>query len=262
VRVALFTAAFLLVVYGVGLVWVYANQRKLQYFPTHRDAAAKGEGLFLPWASKDHEFLGYVLPAGGMRALVLYFHGNAGEALDRAWFADVLPQDVGLILVEYPGYGAKAGEISQAAFFALAERAFDEAVSQSNVPIWVVGESLGSGVACYLATKRPVKKLGLISAFSSAADVGALAYPILPVRWLMKDPFPSLKYASVISTPTHLIHGSSDTMVPVEQARRLAAAFPHKNAVLTEIGNYGHSNMAEAILKSPRAEPFRAFFRN
>lgn len=256
----------LLAVFVVGYValvgWLYLNQRKLQYFPTHRDASGKGEAEYLPWASKDGEFMGYVRPAGNMRALVLFFHGNAGEALDRNWFGTVIPEDVGFILAEYPGYGAKAGDPTQETIFAFAERAFDEAVRQTGVPIWVVGESLGSGVATYLASRRPAAKLALISAYSSVSDVAAHGYPFVPVRALLKDSFPSLEYAGAISAPIHLIHGTSDTMIPIEQARRLEAAFPHGKAVLTEVGGYGHSDIADAILKSPRAEAFREFLRN
>lgn len=248
--------------YGAGIFWLFVNQRKLQYFPTHRDIAAKGEGEFLPWAARDGAFLGYVRPVGGMRALVLLFHGNAGEALDWAWFSEAIPTDVGLILVEYPGFGARAGTADQSEIFKAAEVAFDEAVAQTHVPIWVVGESLGSGVACYLASRKPAAKLALISPFSSALDVAAGTYPMVPIRWLMKDPFPSTDYVGAVSTPTHLIHGAEDTTVPVSLGRKLLAAFPHGNAVLTEVGGYGHSDIDQAILKSPRAEPFRAFLRN
>ncbi len=252
----------LALLYPLLLAFVYLRQRSLQYFPSHVDTERKGDGDFLPWVAKDGEFLGYLRPAGKMRALLLFFHGNAGEALDRSWFARVVPEDVGLILVEYPGYGGKPGEPTQETIFALAERAYEEGVAQTHVPIWVVGESLGSGVACYLASKKPVEKLGLISAFSAALDVAAHAYPFLPVRFLMKDPFPSLSYVGAISAPTHLIHGEADEMIPIEQSRRLQAAFPHGQAVLTEIGGYGHNDIADPILHSPRAEPFRAFLRN
>ena len=261
-KLAVGVVVLLVCLYGAGVFWLFLNQRKLQYFPTHRDSAAKGEGEFLPWVARDGSFQGYVRPVGGMRALVLLFHGNAGEALDWAWFAEAVPADVGLILVEYPGFGARPGITDQTGIFQAAVSAFDEAVAQSHVPVWVVGESLGSGVACYLAARKPAAKLALISAFSSALDVAANAYPMIPIRWLMKDPFSSMDYVGAVSTPTHLIHGTGDTMVPVALGRKLLAAFPHGNAVLTEVGGYGHSDIDQAILKSPRAEPFRAFLRN
>ncbi len=261
-KLALYVLLAAVLGYGVLLGWLYTNQRKLQYFPSHHDVGGKGDAEFLPWVSKQGEFMGYVRTAGHMRALVLFFHGNAGEALDRGWFTEVVPADVGLILTEYPGYGAKDGAPTQEAIFAFAERAYDEASEQTRVPIWIVGESLGSGVATYLASKRPASKLALISAYSSATEVAAYGYPFVPVRAMLKDSFPSLDYAGAISAPIHLIHGSADDMIPIEQARRLEAAFPHGKAVLTEVGGYGHNDIADAILKSPRAEPFRDFLRN
>lgn len=252
---------------GVGgaylflLGWMYFNQRKLQYFPSHRDEAAKGHGPFLPWVSRSGEFLGYFRLPNQHRATVLFFHGNAGEALDRAWLAEALPPDVLLILPEYPGFGGRKGTPTQEAIYQAADEAYQEAIRQSQAPIWVVGESLGSGVACYVAKKWPTAKLALISPFSAAVDVAAWAYPFAPVRLLMKDPFPSRDYVGGISTPTHLIHGTDDTTIPVEQARALMGLFPHGKAVLTEVPGYGHSDIDDAILRSPRAEPFRAFLR-
>src|ERR1044071_6447683 len=106
----------LLAALGVGgayvflLGWMFLNQRKLQYFPSHRDEEARESGPSLPWVSRWGEFLGYSRLPSQHRATVLFFHGNAGEALDRAWLSEALPPDVLLILPEYPGFGGRKGE--------------------------------------------------------------------------------------------------------------------------------------------------------
>ena len=84
----------------------------------------------------------------------------------------------------------------------------------------------------------------------------------VPVRAIMKDPFPSLYYAGVISAPIHLIHGRADEIIPAQQARPLMAAFPQEQAGLTEVRGYGHSDIDQAILGSAGEEPFCALLRN
>ncbi len=246
--------------YSLGLLWLYSNQRSLQYLPSHKDVEKKGSDHFFPWVSRSGDFIGYARTPGKWREVVLFFHGNSGEALDREWFSKLVGEDQVLFLVEYPGFGARPGEPSQELFFRAAEQAFDEASGQVPLPILVVGESLGTGVACYLAAHRSVKRLGLISPFSSAVDVGAYRYPFVPVHWLMKDPFPSTEYAKKIEVPAHVVHGTDDTVVPLEQAHRLVAAFRTGQAALTELPGEGH-NVREALTTDPQAEPFRAFLR-
>ena len=51
------------------------------------------------------------------------------------------------------------------------------------------GELLGTAVAVALAAERAVGGVILDAPFTSAADIGAAAYPFLPVRWLIRIPF-------------------------------------------------------------------------
>src|SRR4051812_30213170 len=103
------------ITYGLYGLYLGYLQRTARFSPTHVDAQAKGNSRFKPWRVSG-DFLGYVRSVAHPRRIVLLFHGGAGEALDRAW-ADELVSDQDLfVLVEYPGYGARPGDIQEAAF--------------------------------------------------------------------------------------------------------------------------------------------------
>jgi pimeloyl-ACP methyl ester carboxylesterase len=88
------------------------------------------------------------------------------------------------------------------------------------------GVSIGCGVAVPLAASRPVKGLILESPFTSLADAAHSVYPFLPCGLLLRDRYDNLGTAPRVACPVLLLHGTEDEIVPVEQGRRLAAAFP------------------------------------
>ena len=76
------------------------------------------------------------------------------------------------------------------------------------------------------------------STFTSLSDVGARAYPFLPVRWLARFRYDNLAKVAELGVPLLLIHSPADEIVPVEHAQRLfAAAREPKRLLLTEGGH-------------------------
>jgi pimeloyl-ACP methyl ester carboxylesterase len=101
------------------------------------------------------------------------------------------------------------------------------------------GESLGGAVLTRLATERPVGALVLRSPFTSLADVGARAYPFLPVRALLRDRFPLLEHVRSVHVPVAVLAGEADEIVPVEQSRAVAQA---AGASYTEVPGARHND--------------------
>ncbi len=87
--------------------------------------------------------------------------------------------------------------------------------------IALYGESLGTGVAVKMAVEHEVGAVILEAPFTSAVDVGARAYPILPVRWLMKDRYESLGHIAGAGHDDLRAHGADAAIL-----RFLAAIFP------------------------------------
>lgn len=264
---------FVLIVLGIALVYLgciavlYFIQRRMQYLPTHRDTHGTGDSVFRPWKNANGDFLGYVREVDSPKRAIVFLHGNAGEALDRAWVAELAPEDDFLLfLIEYPGYGARAGSPSEKNINDSVLGAIDLIASRWKVPITIVGESLGTAPACRIAVLKgkgsgPIDRLGLISPFTSATEIAARAYPYVPVRLLHRDRMDALSSVRNLNVPMHVIHGTLDEVVPIAEGRKLLEASPSAVKVLTEVPGYGHSNINMAIVDSPFADTFRSFVR-
>lgn len=75
-------------------------------------------------------------------------------------------------LLAYRGYGASDGAPSQQALLADAVAFYDAVQAQHlGQPIVAIGRSLGSEIAAYLASQRPLSQLVLITPYGSMADV-------------------------------------------------------------------------------------------
>jgi len=156
--------------------------------------------------------------------LVIYFGGNAEEV---SWMLDEIRRqktDAAWLLVDYRGYGGSAGAPSEDALVADALAWYD-AFSRENERVFVLGRSLGSGVAVQLASRRRLEGVVLLTPFDSMVDVGRHHYPLLPVGLLLKHRFDSLSLAPKITAPLLCLAAQDDEVIPVEQARRLYEAW-------------------------------------
>jgi fermentation-respiration switch protein FrsA (DUF1100 family) len=222
--IVLYVAAFYL-----GLVaLMYVAQRAMMYFPeTVRTAPAEAgfpeaEEIVLDTADGERVIAWHVAPRGD-RPVVLYFHGNGGALryrVDR--FRALTADGTGLVALSYRGYGGSTGRPSEEGLITDARAAYAFAAARhpaARLVLW--GESLGSGVAVALAAEKPVARLVLEAPFSSAVDIAARVYPIVPVRWLMKDQFRSDLRIGRITAPVLIVHGDRDRVVPIASGEQL-----------------------------------------
>ena len=88
--------------------------------------------------------------------------------------------------------------------------------------IWL-GESLGTGVAAYLAGTYPGRVAGVVlfAPYNRLADVAQYHLRILPVDWLLVERFPSEDYLRQYHGPVGVFVGGKDNVVPEKFGRRL-----------------------------------------
>jgi fermentation-respiration switch protein FrsA (DUF1100 family) len=207
---------------------MYLAQRALMYFPeTVRTAPAaaglpQAEEVVLDTADGEKVIVWHVAPRGE-RPVVLYFQGNGGALQHRVpRFRKLAADGVGLVALSYRGYAGSSGKPTEAGLIEDARAAYEFAASRypaARIALW--GESLGTGVAIALAAEKPVGKLLLQAPFTSAVDLASGAYWFLPVRSLMKDQFRSDQRVGKITAPVLILHGESDTVVPIRYGERL-----------------------------------------
>lgn len=223
------TALLCTVLYLMLCIGFASLQRKLIYFPPKCNPAeveqyAASHNLER-WRNSAGEPIGWkrhspVQPAQGQ---VLVMHGNGGCAFQCAHYADALQQAAPLdvFIVEYPGYENRPGSPSETGLDAAAEEAF--ALLATNRPIYLLGESLGTGVATYLAGKHSSEVAGvvLLAPYDRLSAVGQAHFPFLPVTLILRDGFSSDQYLRAYHGLVAILVADGDTVVPERFGRRL-----------------------------------------
>ena len=228
-----FVALTFVAVIGVALLaFIWLGQRQLIYFPDTSQPSLDRSGLTgaeaVTFGTSDGLRLGAWFVAGSgssPRPTVVVFGGNAGHRGYRAPLAAAL-RDHGpnVLLTDYRGYGGNPGAPTEDGLADDARSARAYVLSRSDVdPGRVVyfGESLGGAVAVRLAIEHPPSALILRSPFASLVLAGQYHYPVLPVRLLLRDRFPSIERAPNLRSPVLVIAGTVDSVVPIDHTRRL-----------------------------------------
>lgn len=207
---------------------VYVAQRSLMYFPdtAHVLPAAAGlpEAEEVPLTAADGvRIAAWHVPPRDGKPVILYFHGNGGALRFRVTrFRRLIADGIGLVALEYRGYGGSGGSPNEQGLIADAQAAYHFAAAHyppQQLVLW--GESLGSGVAIAVGAERPVGRVILEAPFTSAVALGARHYWYLPVRLLMKDQFRSDLRIGKVKAPVMIMHGVNDRVVPYAMGEQL-----------------------------------------
>lgn len=181
------------------------------------------------------------LPEVGRPApLMIIGHGN-GDLID-GWADEVTglrELGVGVLLVEYPGYGRSAGTPSQASIRASYLLAYDTLVRDPRVDparIVLFGHSVGGGAVAILAAERPSAALILLSSFTS---VRALAAAQRLPGFAARDPFDNLAVVRGYPRPVLILHGTQDQVIPYAHGTALHAAAQQGELITLDCGHNG-----------------------
>ncbi len=229
---ALVLASVLAAAYGAVFLALYGLQRSMIFKPDRGVPSRHAAGLdamdeVVLRTADGFDLAAWYSPPRPGRPTVLYFHGNAGN---RGWLGHkarpYLEAGYGLLLPDYRGYGGNAGVPTEDGLRADARAALDFVRAQGASAGGIIyhGESLGSGVAAWLASVEPPRALIMEAAFTSVPALAARQYPWLPTRIAVRDRFTSLRRVRTITVPTLFVHGVNDTLVPVDHARTLFQA--------------------------------------
>lgn len=206
-------------------------QDRLLYFPDTPPLAtalaeAQRDGL-RPWPDAGN-YRGLLRePAGPARATVVLFHGNAGHAGHRAWYAEALTRlGLRVILAEYPGYGPRSGKLGEAALSADAAETIALVRKQFSGPLLLAGESLGAGVAAAAVARNPAGIAGqlLITPWDRLENVARFHYPWMPVGWLLHDRYDSVANLAKYPGRVLVAVAERDSIVPARFGSGLYAA--------------------------------------
>lgn len=191
--------------------------------PTYDLRSFPGELILVPRDDGVHVPCLY-MPFRHARFVVLYFHGN-GEDLGTCHKFCTVVRDlfqVHVLAIEYPGYGVCPGETDEAGVLANAEAVICFVRSTLKWPsdgIKLFGRSLGTGPCMALASQNDVAGVVLVSPFLSIREV--FRNQVGSFASLIDERFPNISLARDITSPTLIVHGRMDSLIPYDHGRKI-----------------------------------------
>jgi hypothetical protein len=224
-------------------------QNRFLYFPdpqwpTEQMLAYENMKLWQATAA-DYQGLIATSDAPAPNGTIVLFHGNGGTALDRGFYLKPF-MDLGfrVILAEYPKYGGRPGKVGEKPFVAAGVEAVRLAFDQYKEPLYLVGESLGCGVAAAVAkqTSVPVAGIILITPWDTLASVAKSLFPFLPVKLVLTDRYDSIENLQAFQKKISVIGAERDDILPIKHAMNLYNALPEGRKRMWIIKGAGHND--------------------
>lgn len=195
-------------------------------------------------------------PFGDDSPCILFFHGNGEVACDYDPVAQLYhEQGISLFVADYRGYGLSGGEPTFSGMMRDAEAIFDffiRSVKTQNrdVPLFLMGRSLGSHSVVALASRYPEHFKGLIME-SGSANVARLLYWLgFPLEQQAKDlEEAALARIRSLTLPVLIIHGECDSLIPPTEATTFFETVGSKDKRLVLIPGGSHNDVMLVGLK-------------
>ncbi len=227
--------------YLLLLLVIFLLQRKMMYFPEQHSTARQQElaGQFnLALWPPESGYLGLVSksPQATSKGSIIVFHGNAGSAIDRRYYLQALErQGYRVILAEYPGYGARNGTPSETTLIANGIETGKRVLSDFGAPIFLWGESLGSGVVAGIvqSSQVPVKGIVLITPFDTLANIAQHHYWFFLAKWLTLDKFDNIRNLQNYTGNTAVVLAEADEIIPNKYSLKLFESLQHRKKLWT-----------------------------
>jgi pimeloyl-ACP methyl ester carboxylesterase len=262
--IALWLLAALLL-FAILLSLVVLFQDRLIYFPRRYSAAqleqartadvqevrfrtSQGNQAAFFWQNEDS--------ATVPQSIWLLFGGNGDLALN--WL-DIIrsfsSRGASFLLIDYPGYGICEGRPNPETILENAEGALQSLLEEKRWKIGpetlcVLGHSLGGAAALQFAAKNIVRKILVISTFTSM-DAMVRAQIRISLGPLLRHRFDNINSLKTILSRNpvpdiFILHGQADEIIPLKMGQALARLDPGR-IQLTEIPGADHNDIIQYI---------------
>ncbi|MEL6655306.1 MAG: alpha/beta fold hydrolase [Bacteroidota bacterium] len=232
-----------LFLYVLGCGAVYLQQEKMIFQPSSLPKSFEfwaGEEVYIPVAD-GIDLHALWLRSRRSQGVVLYWHGNRGSnrrCLRQAENLAGLGYDI--LMPDYRGYGKSDGQIySEQQLFSDAQEVYDWLRQHYREDqIVILGYSLGSSAAAYLASENQPRHLCLVAPFQSMLAMKEMFAPFIP-SFLLKYPLRNDLRLSEVEAPVTLFHGSRDELIPYDHSVYLQSLRPQASR-LVRLNGSGH----------------------
>ena len=218
-----------LTTYLIILTYIYLFQRNLLYHPLNNDY--QGDEIIFDYNeifiqnNEDIKLKAWLHEKDLInKKTIIFFHGNAGNLKNRNYKLNELSKlDINFLIIAYRGFSGNQGKPSEQGLYEDARSALDwlkiKGVKEKNLILY--GESLGTAVAIETAQSKDLAGIILESPFTSMVELAQKYYPFLPVKFLLKDRYETIKKLPNINSPLLVLHGKLDNVVPFSMGKKL-----------------------------------------
>ena len=206
--------------------------------------------------TKDISMNALLLPAQAgkkSKKVILYLHGNKGN-IKRGIYQTRVMKNKGcdIMIIDYRGYGKTEGKpMNDRQMLQDADMAYKYLMEHyDEKDIYVLGYSLGSGMASYIAKMNEPAHLFLVAPFTSLVDIKDKWFWMFP-DFILKYKLDNRKHLQDVKCDVTIVHGTDDNVVDYEFSEELSFLYPHIE--LRTINGGGHrgvifdSLLADAI---------------
>lgn len=192
--------------------------------------------------------------------LIIYFGGN-NENVPPSFFNNLSGWNIAFI--NYRGYGLSGGTPTETNLKIDALIIYDTLSQRSDVDnrdIVVVGRSLGTGLATYIANERTVSGVVLISPYDSMVHVVKDLFPLFPTKFV-NNHFNSIDLAGLITSPVLGIIGENDHTIRPQRSNLLLNKWTGEKQTRIVQGAH-HNNILNNSILNEEINEFLKYIRN
>lgn len=244
----------------IAVLFIFIIQNKLLYYPSYDSLAyinltsKKSDMLEEISISTDKElYHGWGYKNSPDYPTVIYFGGNAQSS--ENFFFNMEEKNgwdnfkkCNVIMIDYPGYGLSEGKTEYKNILHMADATYQyvkESEFYGNKEIIVMGFSLGTGVATYIAASYDTDGLILVAPYNNAKELYNNVCNIFhgPLEMLIRNPFPSDEFAHDVTTSVLIIASEDDEVIPFKLSKSLKDTF--KNNEFVKMNGLYHNELLD-----------------
>jgi pimeloyl-ACP methyl ester carboxylesterase len=172
------------------------------------------------------------------RRVLIYFGGRNEHV---GWVCG-MPSYLGpwtIYTFNYRGFGQSGGRASESTAKSDALKIFDEVSRLEGsqcVEMVVVGRSLGTAMALFVAARRDVTRLVLLSPFESLEQLVRNRPVLHSMRWALRQKFDCRRDAALVQAKTTILMAAQDTRIAHPSSLALAACLQKPGPVIVVPG--------------------------
>jgi uncharacterized protein len=162
---------------------------------------------------------------------------------------------ISILSVDYPGYGNSKGTPSEQNLYEASKAAYMYLRKQEYIPekrIIIYGEGIGASLALKLANEVQVGGVIIENGLTSLPDLAQEIYPILPLKWILKNKFNAINLITQLQAPLLLFHSDKNEQIPLVHGEKLFQNAPQPKTFIILKGKH-HTAIADDALAYQKA---------